>query len=102
VSVVDLRGGSTGDAAGLAALAAAVRSGARALAEDQDGRDGRDGRGAQVLADAAGVLDEIAHAMRVATDPADLAALEARLVAGLHEPLQRLAVQRGPDVPGTD
>lgn len=99
MNVVDLRGRSTGDAAGLAALAAAVRGGVLVLAQAPHGRDRR---AAQVLATAADVLDEVAHAMRAATDPRDLAVLEARLVAGLHEPLQHLAVLRGHDVAGTD
>lgn len=102
MNVVDLRGASTGDAAGLAALAAALRSGARALSQDEAGDDGPGHGGADALADAAAVLDEVAQAMRATTDPADLPTLETRLVDGLHEPLHRLSVLRGADLPGTD
>lgn len=96
MSVVDLRGASTGDAAGLRALAAALRSGARALARDPDELT------APVLAAAADVLDDVAAAMRATVDPGARPALEARLVTGLHEPLHRLAVLRGSPAPGTD
>lgn len=96
MNVVDLRGTSTGDAAGLGALASALRTGARALADDPDDT------AAPALAAAADVLEDVARAMRSTTDPGALPDLEARLVTGLREPLHRLAVLRGRPAPGTD